>query len=766
MCRLSLNACSEATRSSAFLLRRIYVAEGTLNPSMDLMDLRITASERNCLSQLLLCRSAIPRLKLLPMISRRSLISSLSMLGAASGLSFCYASAQTDPDSPDSFSETIPLRNGWQFRLDPSASLQPVVVAASDADWQPVTVPHTWQAMGGSPDYAGVAWYRRSLLAPEEWRTMFVRIEFEAAYHTAHVFLNGAQVGQHIGKGYTAFTCDLSPHLQYGTSNELVVRVDNSISDTTLPRMKSFDWANDGGLIRPVQLLVTPQLFTERLEIDAFPDLDSHRAEISVRAIIRNTTSSPQTAKVWFRVRAEGMPEAEYTSIVGDITLAPSSNEKIAVGAIQIESPKLWHFDSPNLYRAEVALEGGGRTHVLGDWFGIRKFEIRGTSFYLNGERVSLIGVERMAGSNPQYGMAEPADWIDSNSRDMKDLNCVFTRVHWPQDKRVLEACDRLGILIQEEVPAWGSFTFDNISHELESQLTANGLGQLREMAERDRNHPCIVSWGLCNEVNGKNPITRRFAHALADEAHKIDSSRLLTYASNSLQVDPGQDMAGDFDFVSINEYFGTWSPGSVPDARGYLNRIRKAFPGKPLVISEYGYCECRPEFATGDEHRVKIIEGHTELYREFPEIAGAIYFDYNDYRTQMGDKGAGAFLQRVHGVVDLFGARKPSFDALGQQSSPIKSLVLNSTGKRITAQIETRSDLPSYTLHGYSVRWIFYGYDDLPMGGSLQALAPLAPGASITVHTSAVSIPYMKRVRVDIRRPTGFSVKSVEMIL
>ncbi len=270
---------------------------------MDLVDLRIAASERNCLSQLLLCRSAIPRLRLLPMISRRRLISDLSVLGAASALSLCYASAQTDPDSPDSFSETIPLRDGWQFRLDPSASLKPVVVAASDADWQPVTVPHTWQAMGGSPGYAGVAWYRRSLLAPEEWRTMFVRIEFEAVYHTAHVFLNGAQVGQHIGKGYTAFTCDLSPHLQYGTSNELVVRVDNSFSDTTLPRMKSFDWANDGGLIRPVQLLVTPQLFTERLEIDAFPDLDSHRAEISVRAIIRNTTSSQQTAKVWFRVR-------------------------------------------------------------------------------------------------------------------------------------------------------------------------------------------------------------------------------------------------------------------------------------------------------------------------------------------------------------------------------------------------------------------------------------------------------------------------------
>ena len=68
-------------------------------------------------------------------------------------------------------------------------------------------------------------------------------------------------------------------------------------------------------------------------------------------------------------------------------------------------------------------------------------------------------------------------------------------------------------------------------------------------MAERDRNHPCIVSWGLCNKVNGKTPITRRLLTRLRMKLHKIGSSRLLTYASNSLQVDPGQDMAGDFDF-------------------------------------------------------------------------------------------------------------------------------------------------------------------------------------------------------------------------
>ncbi|MFZ0661180.1 MAG: glycoside hydrolase family 2 TIM barrel-domain containing protein [Acidobacteriaceae bacterium] len=656
------------------------------------------------------------------------------------------------------------MRDGWQFRIDPSAASTPSLIP-DGGEWQSVSVPHTWQALGGLPEYVGVAWYRRDLLARESRRTGFVRLEFEAVYHTAHVFLNGKMIGQHIGKGYTAFTCDLSPHLGHDKSNELLVRVDNSFSNAMLPRMKSFDWANDGGLIRPVQLLITPPVFIERLVIEAVPDLENNHADVSVCAVVRNSTGEQQDAHISVRARPDGDVALDYPHAATHLTIPPSSSARIAVGKIQIDSPNLWHFDSPNLYCAVATLETGGGTHTLGDTFGIRKFEIRGTSFYLNGERVSLIGVERMAGSNPQYGMAEPSHWIDANLRDMKDLNCVFTRVHWPQDKRVLEACDRYGILMQEEVPAWGAFTFDNISPELERELIQNGREQISEMVDRDRNHPCIVSWGLCNEVNGKNPITRRFAHAVAEEARKTDPSRLMTYASNSLHENPGEDMAGDFDFISINEYFGTWSKGGVNEARAYLDDIRKAFPGKPLVISEYGYCECRPDFAPGDQHRVDIIERHTRLYRDIPEIAGAIYFDYNDYRTQMGDKGVGAFQQRVHGVVNLEAERKPSFKALREQSSPIKNIVVTSTGNSFTARIVTRADLPFYILRGYSIRWILYGYDDLPTEGTLQMVGPISPGQDIVVHWTPSTQKFHK-IGVEVLRPTGFSAATASKSL
>ena len=151
------------------------------------------------------------------------------------------------------------------------------------------------------------------------------------------------------------------------------------------------------------------------------------------------------------------------------------------------------------------------------------------------------MGVERMAGSNPEYGMAEPAAWITHDHDDLKELNCVFTRVHWQQDKRVLDYCDRHGILFQEEVPAWGVGTFEGMTHEPSPEIMQNGLEQLREMITRDGNHPCIVSWGLCNEVNGHNPVSRAFIERMAGEARRLDPHRLLTYASNSLQHTPAR---------------------------------------------------------------------------------------------------------------------------------------------------------------------------------------------------------------------------------
>jgi beta-glucuronidase len=697
------------------------------------------------------------------MPSRRKFLTAIPALGAVAAQRTSFPQAETRPASsvsPDN--QNLALQDDWQFFLDSAGVAGPDRIPSS-SPWEAVSVPHTWQALGGAPDYVGVAWYRTKIHAPAAWQHSFVRIEFEAVFHTAHIFLNGVPVGQHIGKGYTAFQCDLSPALKPAQANFLHVRVDNSFSDTMLPRMKSFDWANDGGIVRPVSLLITPGVFIERVEIDAAPDTGNQSASVSMRTVIRNTLPVVQTARLRGVVFLLDAASGQHAIPDKSVHIAPNSTLTVSHDPIAIASPALWHFDSTNLYQAEITLDSDAGVHQLCDTFGIRSFEVRGTSFYLNGERVSIMGVERMAGSHPQFGMAEPTHWIESNHRDMKELNCVYTRVHWPQDKRVLDFCDRNGILMQEEVPAWGPDTFDKTSDELQKQLETNGLEQLQEMIARDRNHPCIVTWGLCNEVNGKNPRTRAFATALAKAARATDPSRLLTYASNSLGEHPEQDMAGDFDFISTNEYFGSWAPGGPKEVREHLEDIRRSFRNKPIVISEYGWCECQPSMPPGDTHRVEIVNNHTDVFREFPQVAGAIYFDYNDYRTLVGDKGHGALMQRVHGVVDLYANRKPSFQALRLQASPIERLSLKASANEFELEIVTRKTLPAYTLRGYVARWLFYGYDGLPMEGQLNKFNDLSPGSSLTVKSRAV-VDRPNLVVVDVMNPMGYSVASVQL--
>jgi beta-glucuronidase len=695
--------------------------------------------------------------------TRRKFIQSLSASGVVLFETKALESEESAPlaDRRDLYS--FSLRDGWDFRLHRGGAAVHSGMLDDAGGWSPVQVPHTWQSLGRSPEYVGVAWYRFRFEVPASWASQHVRIEFEAVNHTAHLFLNGTAVGEHVGKGYTAFTLDLSPHLKFGRENTLLVRVDNRPGDRMLPRNKSYDWADDGGIIRPVNLLTTACTFIERLEIDASPDLASRSAEIRIRAVVRNATSQTQKATVDAVVRREGNPNEVLH--IGPIVaeLDPDREQVVDLGSARLQKAVLWHFDNPRLYEACVELKNTSGVHAVAESFGIRKFEVRGTAFYLNGEKVSLIGVERMAGSHPELGFAETAEWIDSNHRDMKELNCVFTRVHWPQDKRVLEFCDREGILMQEEVPAWGPDTFWKTSDEIQHALEQNGLEQLREMIHRDRNHPCIVAWGLCNEVDGKNPRTRQFAHAVSAEARRLDPSRLQTYASNTLGTDPGADMAGEFDFISTNEYYGSWAPGGPDDVEAHLDRIRKALPDKPIVVSEYGWCECQPTIVPGDEGRVNIVNSHTEVFRRFPEVAGAIYFDYNDYRTLVGDKGAGALRQRVHGVVDLYGVRKPSFKALRLQASPIHSAVLRKLDEnRYELAMRTREQLPAYVLRGYSLRWLAYGYDDLPMDSAKMELTELHPGSSQT-YEAKFSLSGIRRVVVDLLRFTGSSTISVE---
>jgi hypothetical protein len=300
-----------------------------------------------------------------------------------------------------------------------------------------------------------------------------------------------------------------------------------------------------------------------------------------------------------------------------------------------------------------------------------------------------------MAGSQPDFGMAEPASWIDHDHNDLKDLNCVLTRVHWQQDRRVLDYCDRHGILIQVEVPTWGPGTFRDLGPDELEAVTSNGLSQLVEMIGRDRNHPCVFSWGLCNEVDGQNPAAQEFVRRMLRQSKRLDPSRLCSYASNSLQTTPERDVAGEMDFVEWNEYYETWYGGDPGAMRRNLER--------------------------------------------------------------------GVLMQRVHGVVDVFGARKPSFEALRRESSPVESLEVRPDGGGLLATVRTRKDLPSYTLGGYKIRWTAYGKSGIPLERAEALLPDIAPGGASETRFGPISVDVLK-IQVEVLRPTGFPTASVSL--
>jgi beta-glucuronidase len=248
-----------------------------------------------------------------------------------------------------------------------------------------------------------------------------------------------------------------------------------------------------------------------------------------------------------------------------------------------------------------------------------------------------------------------------------------------------------------------------------------------------------------------------RLHQANYEEAKRLDPGRLVSYASNSLQKTPEKDVAGLMDYIMWNEYYESWYGGTPADAGRNLDEIRRAFPDKPIVISEYGYCACTAERPEGDSRRIEVLRNHDQVFRERDYVAGLIFFDYNDYRTHVGDRGTGVMRQRVHGVVDLYGAKKPSWEALRRESSPIAAVRVSGEPAALSVTVTTRSAVPAYHLHGYEIRGVAYGFGQIPVKRIGAPVASVAPGESAHAELRFTE-PAISRIQVDVMRPMGFS--------
>jgi beta-glucuronidase len=505
---------------------------------------------------------------------------------------------------------------GWRFKTN------------LEAKAHPVSVPHCWPADPSYSDFVGDAVYERDFPSPAAAKDTIVRLHFDAVYYKASVWLNGEWLGEHEG-GYTPFEFDITRKLHPG-QNHLLLDVDNTPHINTIPGLATarpsmsvsepvgsagrdtvVGWWPYGGINRAVSLLLTQAVYLRAAKVEAAPDLLHKRAALTVHAWLHNGSSTARSVTLSGNIAGLSFraPQAK---------LAPGAETEI-VWHGTLQNPHLWGLRDPYLYTAHLQVPGDEFvTHL-----GIREIRVQGTELLLNGKAVHLFGANRVS-EDPVAGLIEPASVIERDLGDMLADNMRMMRIaHYPQAPALLDYADSHGMLIIAEAGNWNMNDW---------QMDDPGIRklwrqQMREMMERDWNHPSIIAWSVGNEYESATTSGIRWTRDMRAYTLSIDPSRLITFASRftfDAAVRSGTEEGSQYsDFVSINAY------GQYAE---HLDRAHTLWPGKPIFVTEFGKMG---EAGLHDPQRSAEIETAVGAMRARPWVIGGALWTWADYRSR-----------------------------------------------------------------------------------------------------------------------------------
>jgi hypothetical protein len=378
----------------------------------------------------------------------------------------------------------------WEFRVS---------AGRNSGFWTNIPVPSCWDTKGfGSYEYGNdktheFGEYRHAFNVPAAWATQRVFLVFEGSMTDTRVRLNGRLPGRtptsqpptvHQG-GFYEFSYEVTGNLNYGASNLLEVTVRKKSANKSINQAeRQADYWTFGGIYRPVYLEARPPAHIERVAEDAKAD-----GQIAVHTFLSGVTNACTVAA---RVTdTNNIPFGfEFTNTVS----AGLSN---VILAASLPAPQPWSPEFPNLYRLTVELREGAKVlHSRTETIGFRTVTfVTNSGFYLNGRKVMMRGVNRHE-FWPDSGRATSRALSIADIELMKSMNLNAVRMsHYPPAKHFLEECDRLGLLVLDELAGWQKPAYDN----------AIAPALVREMVVRDVNHPCIFAWSNGNE-GGSNP--------------------------------------------------------------------------------------------------------------------------------------------------------------------------------------------------------------------------------------------------------------------
>ena len=464
--------------------------------------------------------------------------------------------------------EIIRLNQNWVFNK------QTEIPAALPADWKTVNLPHSWNAIdgqdGGNDYFRGTAVYAKTLNKSELPAADRYYLEIKGANSSADVYVDGKRLAHHDG-GYSTWRVDVTEAL--GEGSLLAIAVDNSANETVYPQMADFTFY--GGIYRDVNLICVSESHFDLSYyggpgIMVTPVVDSKNANVEVKVFLTNSKEG-QTVKYTIYDKDEN---ELYTQETAETT-----------ASFVMENVHLWHGrKNPYLYCCEAELiENGMVIDNVCTRFGCRSFKIDPENgFILNGEEYPLRGVSR---HQDRWGIGN-ALLPEHHEEDIDlicEVGCTTIRLaHYQHDQYFYDLCDEKGLVIWAEIPY--------ISRHMPTGRE-NTVSQMKELIVQNYNHPCIVVWGLSNEItiNGSDADLLENHKILNDLCHEMDKTRLTTIAAVSMcsMEDPYLQIP---DVVSYNHYFG-WYGGETSMNGPWFDKFHAQYPNIPIGCSEYG-CE------------------------------------------------------------------------------------------------------------------------------------------------------------------------------
>ncbi|MDI9583568.1 MAG: glycoside hydrolase family 2 TIM barrel-domain containing protein [Acidobacteriota bacterium] len=557
----------------------------------------------------------------------------------------------------DEGTDWISLDGAWDFQFEATGAQEPPQSPASTPYTRSIRVPFPWQSHlawgtehlagddnwysteafidpaqanmkprehGNLPQYE-VGWYRRAFAVPEGWAGKRVILNIGAADWHVTVWCNGKRVGD-SDSGYLPVSFDLTDALQPG-ENELVIRVFDPMDHAQKPVGKQWDWyTRTSGIWQPVWLEPRPEAHVASIKIS--PDVERGTAYICAQAENAETGDT-------LRVQAFA-PDGDTT--VCELELS----DGWFAGELVLDQAILWTPETPELYRVTASLvRGGGVLDEVYTYFGMRTISVGplyagGPNYVLlNGEPVYLRGALDQS-FNP-WGVYSWAD-TEAARRDVelaKESGFNFLRIHIKlEDPRFLYWCDRLGILLQCDLPSWGYSGYSDIARERHEAM-------LRGAVKRDFNHPCIFSWCLFNETwgLGNDRDFQAYKQAKDRQEYVADLYRLAKELDPTRLIEDQSPCHYDHVVTDLNSWH--YYINDYEKAREHVEQVvAETYPGsgfnyvpgrvqgdEPLMNSEYGGISA----GMGDMDVSWCFRFLTTDLRRHEKICGYVYTELQD---------------------------------------------------------------------------------------------------------------------------------------